>query len=139
MLPRLALALAVSTGLFAQCDCIAVPAKEARRASEVVFRGTVDGFSGSGAERIVIFRVTRVWKGQVGPVFEMFGLEGVSLCFTWWPSLLKIGNELVVYASRLPSRTGTTTDYFPMRCKTALARDALDIRELGRGRRPHAK
>ena len=55
MLLRLASALAVSTSLLRACDCIEPTAKEAERGSEVVFRGTVEGFRDSGkGEHIVI-------------------------------------------------------------------------------------
>jgi hypothetical protein len=99
--------------------------------SEVVFQGTIEGFRGSGADRTVMFRVSRVWKGRVGPTFEMPAIEtSGGLCTAFWSGLLAVGNELVVYASRgfIPD----FKEYLPWRSKTTLVsrthhpRDRLD-------------
>ena len=133
---RLTLVLFASTCLFAQCDDVEVSAKEAKHFSEVVFQGTVEGFRGSGTDRpIVIFRVSRVWKGQVGPTFEMLAIQTRgSICTAFWKGLLAVGNELVVYASRhfVPG----SKEYLPLRSKTTLASRATDITALGRGHKP---
>src|SRR5690349_15135535 len=75
MMVRFVSVLFSSTFLFDQCDDIAVSAKEAKHLSEVVFQGTIEGFRGSGTDRTVIFRVSRVWKGQIGPTLEMPAIE----------------------------------------------------------------
>jgi hypothetical protein len=138
MLLRSSLALFLSSGLLSACDCIEVSAKQARRGSDLVFRGIVAGFRDSGkGYRIAVFRVTLVWKGQIGQTFEMPAIEG-DWCHAFRPtnpSLLEIGNELIVYASRLaPGK-----DYFPMPCNTALARTTVIVQDLGPGRRPDSK
>ena len=47
------------------CDCIPFPAREAKKGSEIVFRGTVVRFrNAEKGEPMVTFHVTRVWKGQ---------------------------------------------------------------------------
>jgi len=136
MMVRLALVLFASTCLFAQCDDIEVSTKEAKHFSEVVFQSTVEGFKGSGADRTVIFRVSRVWKGQVGPTFEMPAIETEGgLCTAFWKGLLAVGNELVVYASR-PYLSAGIKDLLPIRSKTTLASRAKDISALGRGHKP---
>src|SRR5579871_645516 len=135
MTVRFLLVLLTSTGLLAQCDDIEVSAREAKRFSELVFQGTVERFGGFGTDRTVIFRVSRVWKGQVGPTFEMPALEtDGGFCSAFWRGLLVMGNELVVYASRF--RPAKQEEYLPLRGKTTLASLAKDISQLGRGHRP---
>jgi hypothetical protein len=75
MAVRFLIALFMCTCALAQCDDIYVSPKQAKHFSEVVFQGTIDGFKGSGVDRIVIFHVNRVWKGPVGPIFEMPAIE----------------------------------------------------------------
>jgi len=134
MVVRFLIPLFAATCLFAQCDDVELSAKESRKFSEVVFRGTVEGFGGSGPDRTVIFRVSRVWKGRIGPRFEMPAIEtDGGLCTAFWRGLLVVGNELVVYASRLfPDEP----DYYPVRSKSTLVSRARDIEKLGRGRKP---
>jgi hypothetical protein len=69
--------------------------------SEVVFRGTIvelrdsqkpadlpAGFA-RDTKKTVVFRVSRVWKGEVGETFEMPAVEETSACVGFWPSILK--------------------------------------------------
>ena len=136
MLVRLAFVLFASTRLFAQCDDIEVSTKEAKHFSEVVFQGSVESFKGSGIDRTVLFRVSRVWKGQVGPTFEMPALEtDGGMCTAFWKGLLAVGNELMVYASR-PYLAAGIKDLLPIRSKTTLVSRARDISALGRGHKP---
>lgn len=129
---RLGLVLLAST-LFAQCGDMEVSTKKAKHFSEVVFQGTVEGFKGSGDDRTVIFRVSRVWKGRVGPTFEMPAIETEGgLCTAFWKGLLAVGKEFVVYASR-PYLSAGFKDLLPIRSKTTLASRAKDISALGRG------
>jgi hypothetical protein len=108
--------------------------KNAEHLSEVVFQGTIEGFRGSGTDRTVMFRISRVWKGRVGPTFEMPAIEtDGGLCTAFWSGLLAVGNELVVYASR---RFIPGVGYLPLRSKTTLVSRASDISALGRGRKP---
>jgi hypothetical protein len=135
MIARFVFVLLLSTYLFAQCDDIEVSTRKAKRLSEVVFQGTVEGFRGSGPNRVVIFRVTRVWKGPVGSTFEMPAFEtGGESCNAFWAGSLARGNELVVYASHFPDPT--SKEYFPMRSKTTLVSHAKDISQLGRSHKP---
>ena len=136
MMGQLEFVLFSSTCLFAQCDDIEISTNEANHFSEVVFQGTVESFKGSGINRTVIFHVSRVWKGHVGPTFEMLALEtGGSMCDAFWEGLLVVGNELVVYASR-PYLAAGIKDLLPIRSKTTLASRAKDISALGRAHKP---
>jgi len=68
--------------------------------------------------------------GQHSRCLASRALRGV----TFLPKLLNIGNELIVYASRIPS--GNRNEYFPLHCNTGLAKNAADIRKLGSGKTP---
>jgi len=132
---RLVFVLFMSAYLFAQCDDVEVSTKEARHLSEVVFQGTIEGFRGSDTDRTVMFRVSRVWKGRVGPTFEMPAIQtDGGLCTAFWRGLLAVGNELVVYASRRFMPGGK--EYLPLRSKSTLVSRAKDISALGRGHKP---
>jgi len=128
VLARLALAFLIPIALFAQCDCVVLPPKEAMGYAEVVFRGTVQSVHGTA-----VFHVTRVWKGPVGRTFEMSGIESSEWCHGFLPRMLRVGNELIVYASRIDPSNNI---YFPMHCQTALVSKAYQIRKLGRGHKP---
>jgi hypothetical protein len=119
------------------CDCAGITVNNAKKFAEVVFRGTITAFRNSDSrERFVVFRVTRVWKGNVAEVFEMPAFEESTACIGFWPSLLSIGNDLLVYASR----QGSPPAYFTSICtRTALAKDSKDFERLGRGKAPRAK
>jgi hypothetical protein len=135
MLLRTVLGLIFASGLACACDCIELPARQAKRGSEIVFRGTITSFHDSGhGYPIAVFQVNRVWKGRLTERFEMPAAQG-DACFEFWPAFLKVGNELFVYASRL----GSSEDYFPMPCNSVLARNAKDIQKLGPGRKPRIK
>jgi hypothetical protein len=135
MFRRLLSVLAVSTGLLYGCDCIEMPSRQALHGSEAVFLGTVSGFRDSSSNvLIVVFQVDRVWKGRIKQTFEMPALTGAS-CLSFAPSLLQIGNQLIVYASRLPSGV----EYFPVHCNTKLATIAEAAKNLGPGRKANSK
>ena len=139
MILRLATLLCFAAGVGFACDCIKARAREAKRWSEVVFRGTVVAFRDSDNPhiigRMVIFRVNRVWKGPVTKEFETVGWVGDS-CEAYYPGVLKIGSELLVFAHRFPPYR----EYFPVACNTEPVRDAAkDIQELGPGNQPNAK
>lgn len=137
MLVRLVFALLMSMHLFAQCDDVAISTKEAKHGSDVVFQGVIEGFRDAGKNRIVIFRVSRVWKGQVGPTFEMPAIETTGgLCTAFWKGQLGLGNELVVFASRNRYLPGGGIEFLPLRQKSVLVAKSMDISALGRGHKP---
>jgi len=129
------------------CDCSDPPLQEARARADVVFRGTVvalrpsNGPQGLGdtfdTAKVAVFRVSRVWKGSVGPAFEMPALLETSACWGFSPSLLRAGNDLVVFAFRAQGGTKSTPFFETSVCsRTAPARDNRDIEELGTGYAP---
>jgi hypothetical protein len=118
-----------------------------RAYAEVVFRGTIIALRDTktsskiaGAVRdlkkVAVFRVTRVWKGDVGEAFEMPAVEETSMCIGFWPPFLKIGNDLVIYARRLQGQPEYYTDICT---RTMPANDASkfkDFDKLGLGEEP---
>lgn len=136
---RFLFVLVACASLFAQCDDVAISTALAKHNSEVVFQGTIEGFNGSGANRTVIFRVSRVWKGRVGPTIEVLAIEtDGSFCTAFWRGLLTVGHELVVFASRpfMPEQR----ELLPLRSKTNLVSQASqDLTALGRGHAPKSR
>jgi hypothetical protein len=82
---------------------------------------------------MAVFQVTRVWKGSVTAEFEMLAEQGDS-CIAFPRGLLRLGNEVLVYAHRLGG-----PDYLPVPCNTTLVQNAKDIEKLGPGRKPRSK
>ena len=87
-------------------------------------------------KKIAVFHVARVWKGDVGATFEMPAVEETSACVGFWPNLLHVGADLIVYARKQGS------DYYTYVCgenkaaKDSNGKEAKDLAELGRGREP---
>jgi len=67
----------------------------------------------------------------------MPALRETSACIGFWPDLLEVGNDLLVYADRHPpnSKEGA---YFTSICtRTRMWKEAReDLRELGAGKAP---
>jgi len=116
-----------------QCDCVGSD-REDKRGAELVFRGTVIAFQ--KGDRIVVFRVSRVFNGDPTETFEMPAIEAGAACFGFPPGTLRIGNELLVYASTFGS-TGPAD--LSLKCATKLWSETKNIRRLGRGRKPRSK
>jgi hypothetical protein len=142
MVLRIAFALALSMSLGYACDCADVSVSRAKAGADIIFRGTITGFRtdnkrtglddwgrrGQNTKGIVVFRVTRVWKGDVAPSFEMPAAEETAMCWGFWPDDLKVGNELLVYAVRDP---GTHEYYTNICARTTLAKSrSKDFDEL---------
>jgi len=127
------------------CDCTEPSVQVKRDHADVVFRGTIVGFRDASeydgippafarnTKKNVVFKVSRVWKGQVGEIFEMPAVEETSACVGFWPSFLRIGEDLLVYASHFGS-----SGYLTSICGNhKLAKHAKkDFSVLGRGREP---
>jgi hypothetical protein len=139
------LILAVRLG--AACDCREPKVEIKRDHADVIFQGTIidlrssptpsgilPGF-GRDTNKTVVFKVSRVWKGQVGHEFEMPAVEETSMCVGFWPDYMKVGMELLVYATR------DHTKYFTGICGGhKLVKEAKnDFRVLGRGQEPDAR
>lgn len=119
-----------------QCDCVDIGAAQSKSGAEIVFQGVVDSFHDlPNGHPVVVFHVSRVWKGRVTAKFETPGLVGD--CAGWHPGLLKIGNELLVFAAHWPpDRDYPPNSYWPQPCATKLVRDATDLKDLGSGEKP---
>lgn len=102
------------------CSCARPPAEQKKARAEIVFRGTITEIREPEKPKpgewrkpkILVFRVSRVWKGKVGEVFEMPGVEGVIDCTGFWPQLAKVGTDVLVYASR----NGNSADFHTNIC-----------------------
>jgi hypothetical protein len=140
------IAILASAGSLYACDCSNPPLEDIRARADVVFRGTIvslrpavgpQGFGDTlDTGKVAVFRVTRVWKGEVGPMFEMPALEETSACWGFWPKLLKAGNDLLVFAFRIPDATGGFIFETGICSRTATAKDNADIQALGLGYEP---
>src|SRR4051812_28716521 len=86
------------------CDCEAASLKETKKNADIVFRGTITSIRNSGPDSpVVVFHVTRVWKGQVTATFEMLAFVGGSPCLGFDARQLDVGNELLVFARSMGS------------------------------------
>ena len=127
------------------CDCTE-PSVEAKRShAELIFRGTIIELRDASQtantysvltryiKKTVVFRVSRVWKGNVGQTFEMPAVEETSACIGFWPAFLKVGQDLLVYAGRFGG-----AEYLTSICgnhKPAMSAGE-DFRALGPGKEP---
>jgi len=68
-------------------------------------------FRGSGIDRRVVFRITRIWKGRLTQTFEMPAMEG-DWCYAFLLNQLVIRKELLVYARRIQALQLQTTFRF---------------------------
>ena len=110
MLARFLLSLSLVAGLASACECIDLPAKDAKQAAEVVFRGTAIALRDSGkGYPIAIFRISRVWKGHVPEKFEM-PVYTIS-CGTGFQLNVEVNSEFLVFGERLAP---TDDEYIPI-------------------------
>ena len=126
------------------CSCRPTSVRDAVANADVVFRGTIieirdaqrDVITNIVQPRklIAVFRVRQVWKGDVAETFEMPAIKNPGgICVGFGPDILKVGNEVLVYAIK-PSGTA---DYVTSICsRTRLARESTDFQELGPGMAP---
>jgi len=87
-------------------------------------------------EKIALFGVARVWKGQLGTTFEMPALEETSACWGFWPELLKVGNDLVYGFKSLPAEPPSSVFITHICSRTWLAKGNKDLDQLGIGYEP---
>ena len=117
------------------CECAPLSVREAKGMAEVVFRGTITDISAGN----VTFHVDRVWKGDVGRTFDMPDFPETSACIGFLSKWLRVGNDLIIFATRLHRYPGDN-DYFTSICsRTGLADEAGDtLKKLGAGRLPRS-
>ena len=138
-------AILMSAASSCACTCSAPPVEEMRRNADVVSRGTIVAlrpsekavtFAGDTG-KVAVFKVNRVWKGDVGPTFEMAAYEETSACWGFWPRLLEIGDDLLVFAFRMPGDTNDPSTFQTTICsRTAPAEANEDLDTLGAGYEP---
>ena len=85
-------------------------------------------------KKIAVFRVTRVWKGEVGTTFEIPAVEETSMCAGFLHHLLDVGADVIVYANKPDYYTGICGQHKP--AKTPNDKGAEDLRQLGLDREP---
>jgi hypothetical protein len=145
MVSKILAIMVCAVGLAAACECREPSVEIKRDHAEIIFRGTIVDlrssskpsgiFSGFARDlnATVVFKVDRVWKGHVGHTFEMPAVEETSACIGFWPDYLKVGADLLVYATRFDGAqlmTGICGGH-------KLTKDAKrDLRVLGRGQEP---
>ncbi len=79
-----------------------------------------------------MFRVARVWKGEVGPDFEMPAVVAGGDCWGFSDRFLKIASDIIVYAVRIEG-----TYYTTLCSRTQFVKLAVkDLKELGPGEKP---
>ena len=142
---RLLMAALASLSLAGACECSDPTVQNAKERANVIFRGTITALrplrptdkrvwigDPGDTGKIAVFRVARVWKGEVGPVFEMPAIQEGGGCWGFAPQFLKLGTELIVYAFRVEGA------YFTGICsRTNLPKFATkDFEELGPGEPP---
>lgn len=125
---------------YAACTCTPASLESTKSRAIAIFRGTISEIRDLGADypslNTVYFDVTRVWKGQVGPVYGM-SLHGILQdgCVGLPASFLKVGSDLLVYVFRTPEGY----DYVSTCSRTTLAKDTKDFDELGPGYDPNIR
>ncbi len=141
MVLRIAIILAVLVNIVQAC-CLQITVGQAASEADIVFRGTVTEIHDANRDiltdilqprkRIAVFRVNRVWKGNVGGTVEIPLPQ--SDIHPGWGSFATIGNELLVYARKDPK----TSEYLTSICyRTTIAQKAVkDLQELGPGEPP---
>ena len=130
---------AQAASAYAACTCTPMSVESAKSRAVAIFRGTISEIRDLGTDypslSNVYFDVTRVWKGQVGPVYGMPLHEQTSGCVGLPASFLRVGTDLLVYVSRTPEGY----DYVSTCSRTTLAKDAKDFDELGLGYDPNIR
>jgi hypothetical protein len=143
MLRTLAPTFFLTIGLCHACECSEPSVQQKRDHSDIIFRGTIvelrdrskpqtlDFYRDTG--KTIVFRVSRVWKGDVSETFEMPGFVETTACAGFEQTLLSAKTELLVYADHL---TGSV--YLTSICGFhKLAKYAKDdFKKLGPGRPP---
>jgi len=151
MLLRLCFTVTLFASLACACGCIEPSVQAKKEHAEVIFRGTIIALRDAKAEahippgwfldtkKVAVFRVSRVWKGDVGETFEMPAVEETTACLGFWPDYLKVGADLLVYARRIGSEyyTGICGSHKP--ATNANNKDAKDLEVLGPGAVPQNK
>jgi len=124
----------IVAGTGSACTAVELPPKEAKRHSDVVFRGTITAYRDSGTGyKMAVIRVSRVWKGDAGRMVELSTFPGYSdaPCAYFSTTLIPEGTDVIVFARKVRGRR-YLTGYW----SAESAKDYPNINQLGRGRAP---
>jgi len=146
MLLKSTWAFTATAGIVLGCTCVEPSVRDKFDHADLVFRGTIIAFrdaqkpgnlsqevGASDEKRVAVFRVQRVWKGEVGPTLEMPAVEEGGACVGFSRPFLKVGSDLLVYAHGSHS-----TEYYTSICGFHKpAKTANDFWILGPGGGPH--
>jgi len=91
------------------CDCGEPTVQDAFKRADIVFTGKIAGFAPAtklyeegkapgDTGKMVVFRVSRVWKGKVSENFEMHATFETAGCWGFSDRTLVAGADLLVYA-----------------------------------------
>jgi hypothetical protein len=140
----------VSISVASACECTEPSVEDAKQAADIVFRGYIRALRPTGKRprlvggggkitffdtgKIAVFRVTHTWKGKLGQTFEMPAAEDAGGCWGFKPAFLRLGSDLIVYATRQPDG-----EYYTGICtRTRFSKDAIELEDLGQGE-PNSK
>ena len=88
------------------CSCRAPTWEQDFAEAAVVFRGSITSVkrvSGGPVDRIILrFAVLTTWKGPGGRSVIMHSEIEQAACWGFWPDLVKVGNNVVVFAFEQP-------------------------------------
>lgn len=115
------------------CSCIQPASmKEALKGVDIAFRGTITGRA-LGLRRDAIFRVERVWKGQLSDQIRVEWKVENGACDGFHHDHLKVDADLLVFAKRGTDGIYRTNICYP----TKPASEAgSELAELGQGEAP---
>ena len=151
MLLRLCFTITLVANITYACGCIEPSVGAKKEYADVIFRATIIALRDAKAatdlpsglvrdtEKVAVFRVSRVWKGDVGETFEMPAVEETAACIGFWPPYLKVGSDLLVYANRRGSEYYTSICGFHKLTKDPNDNAAKDFDALGPGVAPPKK
>ncbi len=130
----LIVALLLAASVMQACSCLTMPNPDygkIRDQVDVVFQGRIVGRTFPYGD--AIFQVSRVWQGRVGEQFVVQWRRGDGGdCDGFWSDQLKVGAELVVFASRKDG-VYRTNICLP---NGFVSKAADEIAALGPGRKP---
>lgn len=94
----LAAALALPVADARACSCVEPDRAGAFERAELVFEGVLIRHEGSPRGNMAVFRVERVWKGEVSAQFAVAAIGPNSMC----PPHFVPGERFIVYADPSP-------------------------------------